>query len=303
MRIRALLLVVLVAIDAALLLGLRRLDARRAELERRNEESRALFESSRRADQYRVEVSELLKSAMAVMPETPFDLALLRDSLIAAERGLDVDRISLDFRPSTGQPAGFAGGAVSANLQGSFRALGEYLGRVEALPLPLAAEELSLRSGDGGRALLTIRWRALWGMERTFDPMALEPGEVMRLRAWLARGEVPAHALPARHLFRRGDEVEAFARTAPPEPPPPPDEGTAEPERGTPVLSGFVLARPELEADVSRRILAALRFEGELRLLKVGDLVGRFRVERIDAPESVLLVDERTGESLRLFLE
>jgi hypothetical protein len=69
------------------------------------------------------------------------------------------------------------------------------------------------------------------------------------------------------------------------------------------VLSGFVLARPELEADVSRRVLAALRFEGELRLLKVGDLVGGFRVERIDAPESVLLVDERTGESLRLFLE
>jgi hypothetical protein len=302
MNWRVLLLGAIVLIDAALLLGLRRLDAERADLERRNAERQALFESSHRAFEQRAQVGELLNSTIGVMPEPSLDIALLRDSLIAAERGLDVDRISLDFRPSASSP-GFAGGGVSANLQGSFRALYAYLGRVEALKLPLAPEEISMRSEDGRRALLTIRWRALWGIERSFDPMTLEPSEVARLRSWLARADVSAPL--SRHLFRRGAEVDTIEPGVPYEVPSPPDPGIAEPEPEpeTPLLSGFVLARPELEPDVSRRVLAALRFEGELRLLKVGDVVGGYRVERIDAPDSVLLVDERTGESLRLFLE
>jgi hypothetical protein len=303
MTLRFLALAVIVVLDAALLLGLRRLDAERGELERRNAESQTLFESSRRAGEHRVQVEELLKSTIGAMPEPALDIALLRDSLIAAERGLDVDRISLDFRPSASPAAGITGGGVSANLRGSFRALQEYLGRVEALHLPLVPEELSMRSEEGGRVLLTIRWRAVWGIERSLDPATLEPREVTRLRAWLARADVPSPA--SRHLFLKGPEVDPIERRAPYELPAPasPVVAELEPEPDTPVLSGFVLARPELEADVTRRVLAALRFEGELRLLKVGDLVGGFRVERIDAPESVLLVDERTGESIRLFLE
>lgn len=303
MTLRFLALAAIAVLDAALLLGLRRLDAERAELEQSNAESQTRFESSQRAGEHRIQVEELLKSTVGAMPEPPLDIALLRDALIAAERGLDVDRISLDFRPAASPAPGFGGGGVSANLRGSFPALQEYLGRVEALHLPLAPEELSMRPEEAGRALLTIRWRAVWGIERSLDPMTLEPREVARLRAWLARADVRPPA--SRHLFLSGPEVDTIERRAPYEVPAPPEPVVAElePEQDIPVLSGFVLARPELEADVTRRVLAALRFEGELRLLKVGDLVGGFRVERIDAPESVLLVDERTGESLRLFLE
>jgi hypothetical protein len=303
MTLRHALLAAVLVLDGALFLNLRRLEAARAELLARKAEAETLSDSSLRADELRLRIGELLKRTTGVMPEQALDIALLRDSLIAAERGLDVDRISLDFRPSSSPPAGFVGGGVGATLRGSFRALHEYLGRVEAFRLPLAAEEITLRSEDNGRALLTIRFQAIWRIERPVDPMELTPGEVARLSAWLASEDVSARGLPGRHPFQRRADLAALAPRAAPEPPPPPEQSSAGYEPETPVLSGFVLARPELEADVSRRVLAALRFEGELRLLKVGDLVGGFRVERIDAPESVLLVDERTGEAFRLFLE
>jgi hypothetical protein len=70
-----------------------------------------------------------------------------------------------------------------------------------------------------------------------------------------------------------------------------------------PRLTGFVIARAELESDVDRRVLAALRFEGELRLVGVGELVGSYRVEEIDARESVVLVHQESGERLELFLQ
>jgi hypothetical protein len=49
-------------------------------------------------------------------------------------------------------------------------------------------------------------------------------------------------------------------------------------------------------------VLAALRFDGELRLLGVGDPIGPYRVEEIDARESILLVDQESGERLKLYL-
>ena len=64
-----------------------------------------------------------------------------------------------------------------------------------------------------------------------------------------------------------------------------------------------MIARPELETDVNRRVLAALRFEGELRLVSAGEVVGSYRVEEIDPRESVLLVHRETGERLKLFLK
>jgi len=71
-------------------------------------------------------------------------------------------------------------------------------------------------------------------------------------------------------------------------------------ERKRPVLTGFVLARPELEPDVRRRVLAAIRYQGELRLVKVGDTMGEYRVERMEARESVTLTRADTGEVIRL---
>ena len=70
-----------------------------------------------------------------------------------------------------------------------------------------------------------------------------------------------------------------------------------------PVLTGFVLARPELEPDVRRRVLAALRYAGELRLVGVGDTSGGDVVERMEARDSVTLTHADTGEHIRLTLE
>ena len=64
-----------------------------------------------------------------------------------------------------------------------------------------------------------------------------------------------------------------------------------------------MLARPELERDVARRVLAALRFEGEVRLFQVGDAVGDYVVEAIEARESVTLARRSDGRRLRLVLE
>ena len=66
---------------------------------------------------------------------------------------------------------------------------------------------------------------------------------------------------------------------------------------------GFVLARPELEQDVARRVLAALRYEGEMWLVGKGDRVGSFVVESVDARESVTLRHQSSGETKVLRLE
>ena len=72
----------------------------------------------------------------------------------------------------------------------------------------------------------------------------------------------------------------------------------ARPRADIPDLTGFVLARPEVERDASRRVLAALRFEGEMHLVRVGDIVGSFRVAQIEARESVTLVGEDGSQTV-----
>ena len=92
--------------------------------------------------------------------------------------------------------------------------------------------------------------------------------------------------------------------SAPAELAPEPETAPAAPTApDAPQLAGFVLARPELERDVARRVLAALRFEGEVRLFQVGDAVGDYVVEAIEARESVTLARRSDGERIRLILE
>src|SRR3989304_6304643 len=118
------------------------------------------------------------------------DIAELRDLLLGAERALDIDRFSLDFRPAQDAPKGREGGRISANLGGSFDAVYDYLGRVEGLRLPLAPEALSLSADDSGRILLAVEWNGLWsGENRTLDE--LSPDDIARLEGWLARGTGP----------------------------------------------------------------------------------------------------------------
>ncbi len=217
------------------------------------------------------------------------DIAELRHLLLSAESGLDLDRFSLDFRPTPDAPKGSEGGRISANLGGSFDAVHAYLSRVEELHLPLAPETVSLRMDDSGRILLAVEWNGLWRGENAAHEV-LSASDIARLESWLEREPAPR---PGRDLFSthrprrepfppaeleagagrsgggREFELEAASISSPPR------------------LTGFVIARPELETDVNRRVLAALRFEGELRLLAVGDVIGNYRVEEIDARESV----------------
>ncbi len=225
----------------------------------------------------------------------------LRDLLIGAERGLAIDRLSLEFRPAQARGSASNGSQVSAALVGSFEGLFDYLDRIESLRLPLAPQELSFQRDVTGALGLTIRWTALWSE-------AGEPAidEVTPVNAWLAREAPPR---PGR------DPFSAAARK-----PVPAAAGTGEPPgleaierigpvgapdvapKALPVLIGFVVARPELERDVRRRVLAALRHEGEIHLAAVGDRVGDYRVESIEARGRVELVDTVSRERVVLEL-
>ena len=250
------------------------------------------------ADQKR-RTEALLEEAISSLPEETIDIAAVRDRLIGAERGLGIDRISLDFRPEPNAKRS-GGGKIHASLGGSFDAVYHYLDRVESLRLPLAPEEVTLRPDTTGRILLTTRWTALWDFDRGREPGVFQAGDLERLGRWLT---TPAGPGPNRDPFSRAEppRTAGLRATAPMVEARPADAPVA--ARPLPQLAGFVLARPELETDVSLRVLAALRFQGELKLSKVGDVVGGFRVERIEARESVLLVDEETGERLELRLE
>ncbi len=299
MRVSILALALLLSLDGALYWRLRRLSSEKADLSRRRGELVALREGGERGRK----IDALLRagSQSIARVDRALDIAELRDLLLGAERGLDIDRFSLDFRPAQDPPMGQEGGRISANLGGSFDAVYDYLGRVEDLRLPLAPETLSLSADDSGRILLAIEWNGLWsGENRTLDE--LSPSDIARLEGWLASEPAPR---PGRDLFSEGavsTEPDPTA-LAPEYPSPPSPSGANEPSSPRPRLTGFVIARPELERDVNRRVLAALRFEGKLLLLGVGEVVGSYRVEEIDARESILLVHEKSGERVKLYLE
>ncbi len=227
--------------------------------------------------------------------------------MIGAEHGLDLARLSLDFRPNPNPAAGGARGRIEATLDGSFEALYEYLRRVESLRLPLRPDEIALRpDASSENLMLSVSWSAVWG-PTPGNSDELSDDDVARLDRFLARKDPP---LPERSPFSApilatsprsaGDAGPAAVHQ--PESAPPPSTGVAAAEK-PPTLAGFVLARPEVEKDLSRRVLAALKFEGEMHLVQIGDVIGSFRVERIDARDSVVLLDRTTGERLQLFLQ
>jgi len=310
MKLSILGLALLLSLDGALYWSLRQLSGETADLDRRREELAARAGALRETGERERRIEALLRDGSQTMGrvDRALDIAELRELLLEAERGLDIDRFSLDFRPAQDAPKGQEGGRVSANLAGAFDAVYDYLGRVEDQRLPLTPEALSLTPDDSGRILLAIEWKGIWsGEARALDE--LSPQDIARLETWLASEPAPR---PGRNLFSGGavstepaEDSPRLAREspAPPELSLPSLASASEPPSPPPRLTGFVIARPELETDVHRRVLAALRFEGELRLLGVGEVIGSYRVEEIDARESVLLVHEESGERLKLFLE
>ncbi len=304
MRIPLLALVLLLALDAALYSGLRQRSGERADLARRREELAARAGSRNGTGERSQRIQDLLRAGSESMGglDRPLDIAEIRDLLVGAERGLAIDRFSLDFRPEQGTERGMEGGRVAASLGGSFEAVSAYLARVENLHLPLAPSALSLRQEDFGRVVLTIEWKGVWSQEtRALDELSVE--DIGRLEKWLRSEPFPP---PKRNLFSPG-AVSAEPETPPPGPrtrvPAPPSPLQNVKLSPSPKLTGFVMARPELEAEVSRRVLAAIRFEDKLFLVGLGDPVGSYRVDEINARESVLLVHQETGERLKLVLE
>ena len=261
----------------------------------------------READQARVS-SERRHALDALIAQAttetvdPRDIGALRDVLVQAEQGLSIDRLSLEFRPEERLAAELGGSSVHASLRGRFEAIYDYLERLESMSLPLSPRNLALR-GDPSGVTLTIQWAARWPLDE--GALELSPTEVSKLTQWLSREPRPR---PDRDIF--SFEVaeapgDGGSVTRVPEPASPQmlveDPEPAESEQ--PVLTGFVLARPELEPDVRRRVLAALRYQGEVRLVMVGDTIGEYVVERMEARASVTLTRADTGELIQLTFE
>ena len=266
----------------------------------------------READQARVS-NERRRALDALIAQArsqtvdPRDIGALRDVLVRAEQGLSIDRLSLEFRPEERLPAEFGGSSVHASLRGRFEAIYDYLERLELMFLPLSPGNLALR-GDPSGVTLTIQWAARWPLAGDEDALELSPTEVSKLTQWLSLEPRPR---PERDIFSfrvTGAPSEGGSLTRVPELASPEmlveDPELAEPaEPERPVLTGFVLARPELEPDVRRRVLAALRYQGEVHLVMVGDTIGEYVVDRMEARASVTLTRTDTGELLRLTFE
>ena len=309
MKVSLLALALLLSLDGALYWGLRRRSSEKVNLALRREELSQKLEAQRESGERGRRIEAMLRDGSQSMGrvDEALDIAELRDLLLGAERGLDIGRFSLDFRPAQDAPQGEEGGRVSANLRGSFDAVYDYLARVEELRLPLAAETLSLTADDSGGILLAIEWNALWSGEN-LGLDELSPSDIAGLEIWLASEPAPR---PGHDLFAEGmvpaepEDHKPLPQeiSAPPEPSLASPSSGSDPSSPRPRLTGFVIARAELETDVNRRVLAAFRFEDGLRLVGMGEMVGSYRVEEIDARESVLLVHQESGERLKLFLE
>ncbi len=303
----------LVAVNGALWVESRSVSREQAELKKQFAESSEQVERERASSSERQRFETLKALAHDKIPVEPLGVAPLRDLLIEAERGLAVERLALDFRSAARLPAGLGGNRIDASFQGSIDGLFGYLDRVEAMRLPISTETFSLRCdgpglSPGSRMTIAIRWLALWPLDVESAPIALVPAEVESLTAWIER---PRPLDLGRDLFAFGNiapELEARPLETAPEieaaPPELPEtEDLVHEASPSPELTGFVLVRPELESDVRRRVLAAMRYEGTVRLVQVGDHIGGYVVERIDARESVTLADAGTGERLLLRLE
>jgi hypothetical protein len=123
-------------------------------------------------------------------------------------------------------------------------------------------------------------------------PEELTEGTVLRLREWVAATELAQPQSPLRNLFGKTN----VAASSTPVIAPPPMEKPAVPTG--PVLKGFVYTRGAQEQP-----LAAIDYDRQMLLAQVGDVVGPYRVERVEAGEAVILVEEATGEKLELILK
>lgn len=113
------------------------------------------------------ELERLVELAEPVLETFPSgdskEFAGLRRVFLEAERGLALQRGSLNLRPDEKVPDGFRGVRIQATLLGSFAGLLTYVERTSRIQAPVTPVELALRENQKGQAplLLTMTWLAL----------------------------------------------------------------------------------------------------------------------------------------------
>ncbi len=124
-------------------------------------------------------------------------------------------------------------------------------------------------------------------------PEGLSEETIRRLDAWIKGKDENLASSSLRDIF--GTEIVA-APSSPPIVSPPPKSPQ---DLSGPVLKGFVFTRG---GQGGSQPLAAIDYDGQMFLVGVGGIVGPYRVERVEAGDAVLLVEEATGEKLQLAL-
>ena len=235
--------------------------------------------------------------------QAPENMGSFRNSLVASEKGLEIHRLSMDFRPEQHLSTGLGGSYITASLRGSFDAVFEYLTRVEALRLPLSPENLVLRT-DNSYVTLTISWSARWPKHDVVTQ--LQDRDIEMLVQWFSR---EPNVSSGRDLFAVGTTRVAktvlplverqvagvFEKEA--------EKFNFEAQK-IPVLTGFVTSPSESSStDVGQKVFAALQYDGETRFVVVGDAFGNYVVEKIRERESVTLLNSVDGKRFVLTLE
>jgi Tfp pilus assembly protein PilO len=88
----------------------------------------------------------------------------LRKAFLEAERGLGLQRETLELRPDRQPPKGFVGVRIRVIQMGYYADLVAYLRRISRLKVPLEPVEMSIVESSRGPAplMLTLTWSAIW---------------------------------------------------------------------------------------------------------------------------------------------
>ena len=267
------------------------------------------LEKTRDAEESNRQVSDREQlSAFVLMvgnvTQAPENMGSFRNSLVASEKGLEIRRLSMDFRPEQHLSTGLGGSYITASLRGSFDAVFKYLTRVEALRLPLSPENLVLRT-DNSYVTLTISWSARWPKHDVVTQ--LQDRDIEMLGQWFSR---EPNVSSGRDLFAVGttriakavpplvkrQAAGAFGKQA--------EKKFDFEAQKIPVLTGFVTSPSESSVtDTGQKVFAALQYDGETRFVVVGDVFGNYVVEKIQERESVTLLNSFDGKRFVLTLE
>jgi hypothetical protein len=137
-----------------------------------------------------------------------------------------------------------------------------------------------------------MTWIGLWSEDGSVTDLSLEA--LGHLESWLRRvRDDGGRKAPKRDIFRKVTEPVSVVSSEPPVSPSPPEAGPLR-------LVGFIFSGGTTGEE---NPLAAVRYEERMWLVRPGDSIGTYRVERLVVGEEIHLVDPDSGETIRLVLE